>query len=41
MIVVMKACCEDKDIEHVLTFLDNHGLSGHLSRGIERTLLEF
>jgi 3-deoxy-7-phosphoheptulonate synthase len=39
MIVVMKACCEDKDIEHVLTFLDNHGLSGHPSRGIERTII--
>ena len=39
MIVVMKARCNDEDIEHVLTFLDNHGLSGHPSRGVERTII--
>ncbi|HLJ36574.1 MAG TPA: 3-deoxy-7-phosphoheptulonate synthase, partial [Ktedonobacteraceae bacterium] len=39
MIVVMKARCNDEDIERVLTFLDNHGLSGHPSRGVERTII--
>src|SRR2546422_12600 len=39
MIVVMKAHCEDKDIDHVLDFLENHGLSGHPSRGVERTII--
>ncbi len=39
MIVVMKSHCNEEDIEHVLTFLDNHGLSGHPSRGVERTVI--
>jgi len=39
MIVVMQARCDDADIEHVLTFLENHGLSGHPSRGVERTVI--
>ena len=39
MIVVMKACCDDTDIERVITFLENHGLSGHPSRGVERTII--
>src|SRR5437763_536965 len=39
MIVVMKSQCEDKDIDHVLTFLAKHGLSGHPSRGVERTVI--
>jgi 3-deoxy-7-phosphoheptulonate synthase len=39
MIVVMKTRCNEEDIEHVLTFLDNHGLSGHPSRGVERTII--
>lgn len=39
MIVVMQAHCNDTDIEHVLTFLENHGLSGHPSRGVERTVI--
>lgn len=39
MIVVMKSCCNDEDIEHVLTFLTNHGLSGHPSQGVERTVI--
>lgn len=39
MIVVMKARCDDQDIEHVITFLENHGLSGHPSRGVERTII--
>jgi 3-deoxy-7-phosphoheptulonate synthase len=39
MIVVMKAYCVDTDIERVITFLENHGLSGHPSRGVERTII--
>jgi 3-deoxy-7-phosphoheptulonate synthase len=39
MIVVMKAHCDEKDIERVLTFLENHGLSGHPSSGVERTVI--
>jgi 3-deoxy-7-phosphoheptulonate synthase len=39
MIVVMKARCDDQDIERVITFLENHGLSGHPSRGVERTII--
>lgn len=39
MIVVMKQLCSDEAIEHVLTYLTNHGLSGHPSRGIERTVI--
>jgi len=39
MIVVMKACCDDTDIERVISFLENHGLSGHPSRGVERTII--
>src|SRR5947208_14023169 len=39
MIVVMKQHCEEEDIEHVLRFLTNHGLSGHPSRGVERTII--
>ena len=35
----MKAHCDDKDIDNVLTFLENHGLSGHPSRGVERTII--
>jgi 3-deoxy-7-phosphoheptulonate synthase len=39
MIVVMKASSKDEDIERVMTFLSNHGLSGHPSRGVERTII--
>src|SRR5438270_8190607 len=39
MIVVMKQHCEEEAIEHVLSFLTNHGLSGHPSRGVERTII--
>ncbi len=39
MIVVMKTNCSEEAIEHVLTFLHNHGLSGHPSRGVERTII--
>src|SRR5947209_972716 len=39
MIVVMKQHCDEEAIEHVLSFLENHGLSGHPSRGVERTII--
>ncbi len=39
MIVVMQQHCSDEDIEHILVFLKNHGLSGHLSRGTELTVI--
>ena len=39
MIVVMQAHCNDEAIEHVMQFLDAHGLSGHLSQGVERTII--
>jgi len=39
MIVVMKAHSPEQDVERVLTYLTNHGLSGHPSRGVERTVI--
>jgi 3-deoxy-7-phosphoheptulonate synthase len=39
MIVVMQQHCTDAQIEHVLVFLKDHGLSGHLSRGAELTVI--
>ena len=39
MIVIMKSGSNDVDVQHVLAFLDNHGLSGHLSQGVERTVI--
>ncbi len=39
MIVVMKASCSDESVERVLNFLEKHGLSGHPSRGVERTVI--
>ena len=39
MIVVMQQHCNDEAIEHVMTYLKNHGLSGHLSQGVERTII--
>lgn len=39
MIVVMKSLCSDEQVNHVLAFLKNHGLSGHLSSGVERTVI--
>src|SRR5437899_1905579 len=39
MIVVMKQHCDEEAIEHVMTFLTNHGLTGHPSRGVERTVI--
>ena len=39
MIVVMKASSSDEQISHVLDFLNKHGLSGHPSSGVERTII--
>jgi 3-deoxy-7-phosphoheptulonate synthase len=39
MIVVMKQHCSDEAIERVLVYLQDRGLSGHLSRGVERTVV--
>ncbi|BCL80797.1 3-deoxy-7-phosphoheptulonate synthase [Ktedonobacteria bacterium brp13] len=39
MIVVMNASCSDIQIEQVFAFLHKHQLEGHLSRGIERTVI--
>src|SRR6516162_4115896 len=39
MIVVMEQHCSDEAIEHVMSYLKNHGLSGHLSQGVERTII--
>ena len=39
MIVVMQQHCNDEAIEHVMSFLKDHGLSGHLSQGVERTII--
>ena len=39
MIVVMKQHCDEEAVEHILSFLTNHGLSGHPSRGVERTII--
>jgi 3-deoxy-7-phosphoheptulonate synthase len=39
MIVVMQAHTSEESIEHVMTFLKDHGLSGHLSQGVERTII--
>ncbi|GCE12240.1 3-deoxy-7-phosphoheptulonate synthase [Tengunoibacter tsumagoiensis] len=39
MIVIMKAASSDSDIAHVMKILENQGLSGHLSRGVERTVI--
>jgi 3-deoxy-7-phosphoheptulonate synthase len=39
MIVVMKSSSSEENIEHVLDFLSRHGLTGHPSRGVERTVI--
>lgn len=39
MIIVMESNCTDKDIENVLRRLDEFQLKGHLSRGVERTVI--
>lgn len=39
MIVVMKSSSTPQQIENVLAFLDRHGLTGHPSIGVERTVI--
>jgi 3-deoxy-7-phosphoheptulonate synthase len=39
MIVVMNVGCEEKEIEGVLERLTQQGLEGHLSQGVERTVI--
>jgi 3-deoxy-7-phosphoheptulonate synthase len=39
MIIVMKTNSNDTDIKHVLEMLDKQGLTGHLSHGVERTII--
>ncbi|MBI4496763.1 MAG: 3-deoxy-7-phosphoheptulonate synthase [Chloroflexi bacterium] len=39
MIVVMRSDCKDQDVEAVLQRIQEAGLSGHLSRGEERTVI--
>ena len=38
MIVVMKSSCSKENVKQILTFLEKHGLSGHPSHGVERTI---
>ena len=39
MIVVMQLNCTEKEIEGVQTHLERRGLQGHLSQGVERTVI--
>ncbi|MBV9256635.1 MAG: 3-deoxy-7-phosphoheptulonate synthase, partial [Ktedonobacteraceae bacterium] len=39
MIVVMKASSSRENVQQVLAFLHKHGLSGHPSEGVERTVI--
>ncbi len=39
MIVVMKQTSSEADVDRVLQFLEKHGLSGHPSQGVERTVI--
>jgi len=39
MIVAMKPASSEADIDRVLKFLEKHGLSGHPSQGVERTVI--
>ncbi|HTI13543.1 MAG TPA: 3-deoxy-7-phosphoheptulonate synthase [Dictyobacter sp.] len=39
MIVVMKSASSAADIQHVVEYLEKHGLSGHTSQGVERTVI--
>jgi 3-deoxy-7-phosphoheptulonate synthase len=39
MIVVMKSNSNAAEIQRVLTLLNHHGLTGHLSQGVERTVI--
>ncbi len=39
MIVVMKKTSSDTEIKQVVMFLEKHSLSGHISHGVERTII--
>ncbi len=39
MIIVMKADSPKESIDHVFDFLKSHNLSGHMSQGVERTII--
>ena len=39
MIVVMRASATQKNIDAILSRLEEHQLKGHLSRGEERTII--
>lgn len=39
MIVVMRSNCEEQEIEGVMGRIQEAGLAGHLSRGVERTVI--
>lgn len=39
MIVVMRTDCEERDIQGVMSRIQEVGLTGHLSRGVERTVI--
>lgn len=39
MIVVMKTTCEQKEIDGVVTRVEEHGLRTHISRGVEHTII--
>ncbi|HEY1353974.1 MAG TPA: 3-deoxy-7-phosphoheptulonate synthase [Ktedonobacteraceae bacterium] len=39
MIIVMQPLCTEDNIEHILAFLEDHQLTGHLSRGVEHTVI--
>src|SRR5215469_31187 len=39
MIVVMNSHSSKENVDNILRFLENHGLSGHPSQGVERTVI--
>ncbi len=39
MIIVMKTACQESDVAEVMLRLDRSGLKGHLSTGVERTVI--
>ncbi|MBO0779758.1 MAG: 3-deoxy-7-phosphoheptulonate synthase [Ktedonobacteraceae bacterium] len=39
MIIVMQSHCSPEQVENVITFLEDRGLNGHLSQGVERTVI--
>src|SRR5215469_14466271 len=39
MIVVMNSHSSKENVDNILRFLENHGLTGHPSQGVERTVI--